>query len=110
MATRADLSIDHGTDYEVTLTLTDEDGNILDLSNSNTAAQIRKSYTSLTYTEFDTSTNAATGEISLTLSADQTADLEPGRYVYDVELTDASNSISRIVEGVVTIAPQVTRL
>lgn len=110
MATRADLSIDQGTDYEVTLTLTDENGDILDLSNSNTAAQIRKSYTSLTYTEFDTSTNATTGEISLTLTADQTADLEPGRYVYDVELTDASNSISRIVEGVVTIAPQVTRL
>lgn len=110
MATRADLSIDQGTDYEVTLTLTDENGNVLDLSNSNTAAQIRKNYTSLTYTEFDTSTNVATGEISLTLTADQTADLEPGRYVYDVELTDASNSISRVVEGVVTITPQVTRL
>jgi hypothetical protein len=110
MATRADISIDQGTDYEVTLTLTDEGGNILDLSNSNTAAQIRKSYTSLTYTEFDTSINVATGEISLTLTADQTSNLEPGRYVYDVELTDGSNSISRVVEGVVTITPQVTRL
>lgn len=110
MATRADLSIDQGTDYEVTLTLTDEDGNILDLLNSNTSAQIRKSYTSLTYTEFSTFTNATTGEISLSLTADQTGELEPGRYVYDVELTDASNSISRVVEGVVTITPQVTRL
>ena len=110
MATRADLSIDQGTDYEVTLTLTDEDGDIIDLSNSNTAAQIRKNYTSLTYTEFETSTNVDSGEITLTLTADQTADLEQGRYVYDVELTDAANSISRIVEGVVTITPQVTRL
>jgi hypothetical protein len=32
-----------------------------------------------------------------------------GRYVYDVELTDTSNSISRIVEGIVTVTPQVTR-
>lgn len=110
MATRADLSIDQGTDYEVTLTLTDEGGNLLDLSNSNAAAQIRKSYTSLTYTEFATSINTAAAEISLTLTADQTNSLEAGRYVYDVELTDATNSISRVVEGVVTIAPQVTRL
>lgn len=110
MTTRADLSIDQGTDYEVTLTLTDENGNILDLSNSNTAAQIRKSYTSLSFTEFATSINSSAGEISLSLTADQTGALEAGRYVYDVELTDATNSVSRIVEGVVTITPQVTRL
>jgi hypothetical protein len=110
MATRADLSIDQGTDYEIVLTLTDEGGNILDLSNSNSAAQIRKSYTSLTYTEFATSINVESGEITLVLTADQTGELEPGRYVYDVEVTDATNSISRIVEGVVTISPQVTRL
>lgn len=110
MATRADLSIDQGTDYEVTLTLTDENGLVLDLSNSNTSAQIRKSYTSLTYTEFTTSINTASGEVSLSLTADQTGALEAGRYVYDVELTDSTNAISRIVEGVITITPQVTRL
>lgn len=109
MATRADLSIDQGADFEVTLTLTDEYGNILNLSNSNAAGQIRKSYTSQKYTGFATSINSDSGEITLNLTAVQTSDLEAGRYVYDVELTDAANSIIRIVEGVVTVSPQVTR-
>lgn len=110
MATRADLFIDQGTDYEVALTLTDENGNALDLENANSSAQIRKNYTSLTYTAFTTSINALAGEITLSLSADQSGALEAGRYVYDVEVTDAANSVTRVVEGVVTITPQVTRL
>ena len=110
MATRADLFIDQGTDFEVALTLTDEYGNVLDLQSSNSSAQLRKNYTSLTYTSFTTSINSTSGEITLALTADQTGALEAGRYVYDVELVDATNSISRIVEGVVTVAPQVTRL
>jgi hypothetical protein len=49
------------------------------------------------------------GEITLSLTANQTGNIVAGRYVYDVELTDAANSITRIVEGIVTINPQVTR-
>lgn len=109
MATRADLFIDQGTDFTTVLTLTDENGTALDLSNANSSAQIRKNYTSLTYTAFDTSINSTSGEITLTLAADVTAGLEAGRYVYDVELVDGANSTTRIVEGVVTITPQVTR-
>ena len=45
----------------------------------------------------------------LTLNANQTSNIVSGRYVYDIELTDASNSVSRIVEGIVTVTPQVTR-
>ena len=32
-----------------------------------------------------------------------------GRYVYDVELTNSSNTRSRLVEGIATITPEVTR-
>jgi len=38
-----------------------------------------------------------------------TAALSPGRYVYDVELKSSSNSISRILEGLVTVTPEVTK-
>ena len=109
MATRADLSIDQGTDFITVLTLTDEFGNPINLSNSNSAAQIRKSYSSLAFTAFETVVNSSTGEITLSLHANQTESLEAGRYVYDVGLTDGANSVTRIVEGVVTITPQVTR-
>ena len=109
MATRSDLFIDQGTDFTTVLTLTDEDGNPLNLANANSSGQIRKSYTSLTYTSFTTEINSISAEITLSLDAASTGDLEAGRYVYDVELVDAANSTTRIVEGVITIAPQVTR-
>lgn len=109
MATKANLFIDQGTTFETVLTLTDEDGNILDLSGSSAASQIRKSYSSSLTAEFSTSINVSSGEITLSLTANQTGNIVAGRYVYDVELTDAESSITRIVEGVVTVNPQVTR-
>lgn len=109
MATKANLSIDQGATFETVLTLTDEDGNILDLSSSNAASQIRKSYSSSLAAQFSTSINVSAGEIILSLSANQTGNLVAGRYVYDVELTDSANSVTRIVEGIVTVNPQVTR-
>jgi hypothetical protein len=46
--------------------------------------------------------------ITLGLTANQTSNLVAGRYVYDVELTEGGE-VSRIVEGIVTVTPQVTR-
>lgn len=109
MATKANLVVDQGATFEAVLTLTDEDGNILDLSSSNAASQMRRSYSSSLTAEFTTSINVEAGEIILSLTANQTGNIVSGRYVYDVELTDASNSVIRIVEGIVTVNPQVTR-
>lgn len=110
MATKANLVIDQGSTYSTTLTLTDEDGDALDLTNNIAQAQIRKSYSSLTYTSFTASVNVAAGEVLLSLTAAETANMVAGRYVYDVELTDTiANSVTRIVEGIVTVTPQVTR-
>jgi hypothetical protein len=33
-----------------------------------------------------------------------------GRYVYDVEVTDASGVVSRVFEGLVTVSPNVTKI
>lgn len=109
MATKANLVIDQGTTYTTDLNLTDENGDPLVLSGYTANSQIRKHYTSSNSVVFSTSINAVAGVITLSLTANQTANMASGRYVYDVELTDASNSVSRIVEGIVTVTPQVTR-
>jgi hypothetical protein len=109
MATKANLVIDQGTTYITDLNLTDENGDPLNLTGYSANSQIRKHYTSSNSVVFSTSINAVAGVITLSLSANQTANIVSGRYVYDVELTDASNSVSRIVEGIVTVTPQVTR-
>lgn len=108
MATKANLVIDQGATYEVTLDLTDENGDILQLTGYSANAQMRKWYTSTNSTSFSTDINAVAGTISLSLTAGQTANLTAGRYVYDVEVT-SSGVISRIIEGIVTVTPNVTR-
>lgn len=109
MATKANLVIDQGSTYSVVLDLTDENGDVINLTGYAANSQIRKWYTSSTSAAtFTTSINAASGELELSLTSNQTSNLVAGRYVYDVEL-DNNGVISRIVEGIVTVTPQVTK-
>ena len=50
----------------------------------------------------------STGQVTLSLTATVTAGLASGRYVYDVELTTGS-TVSRVLEGLVTVSPEVTK-
>jgi hypothetical protein len=54
-------------------------------------------------------TNAVSGIVSMELTASNTANIRPGRYVYDVELADSNGVVTRIFEGVATVLPNVTR-
>jgi hypothetical protein len=89
--------------------LTDDNGDMLQLAGYTANSQIRKWYTSVNAAAtFTTSINASAGIITLSLTSSQTNNLVSGRYVYDVEI-DNGTTISRIVEGIVTVTPQVTR-
>ena len=107
MATKANIVIDQGTTFTTTISLTDDGGNALDLSVYTANAQIRKWYTSSNATSFSTALSG--GDVQLSLNANSTANLSAGRYVYDVVLTDNSNTITRVVEGMVTVTPRVSR-
>jgi len=109
MATKANLVIDQGATFLVELDLKDENGDILVLSGYTANSQIRKWYTSSnTAASFSTAVNVANGSITLSLTSAQTSNLVAGRYVYDVEIQD-NTSVTRIIEGIVTVTPQVTR-
>jgi hypothetical protein len=107
MATKANLVIDQGSTFSTDLSLKDENGDPLVLNGYTANSQMRKWYTSSNATATFT-TAIENGVITLSLSANQTNSLTAGRYVYDVEITDGS-SISRVVEGIITVTPQVTR-
>lgn len=110
MAIKANLVIDQGTDFLATIDVVDIDGNVFDLSNHTPAAQMRKNYASSTATTFTCVDNAAGGQITLTLNSATTSALEPGRYLYDVEITSTANTVTRVVEGIVTVTPGMTRI
>ena len=110
MATKANLVIDQGSTFSTDLTLNDEDGNAIDLTNFTANSQIRKWYTSTNpVATFTTNINTTDSIVTLSLTANQTSNLQSGRYVYDCELTSLNGAVSRIVEGIVTVTPQVTK-
>ena len=111
MSIKANLVIDQGANYFSTILLTDVDGIALDLTGYTGAAQIRKEYTSSNAAAtFTVTITAEDGQVDLSLTAAQTANLTAGEYLYDCELTQtSSNKVSRIVEGKVTVTPEITR-
>lgn len=110
MAIKANLVIDQGADYQTSLNITDDDGYPVDLTGYTGVAKIRKHYTSTNAVSFTVTITANTGNVALSLTALQTANIVAGRYVYDVKVTDTdANTVTRLVEGIATITPQVTR-
>ena len=56
-----------------------------------------------------TISDAAAGQITMAMDSATTANVTPGRYVYDVLITSGSGVKTRIIEGIVTVLPSVTR-
>jgi hypothetical protein len=110
MAIKANLIIDQGTDFSAVIDVTDTSDNAFNLTGYSVAGQMRKNYASSAATTFVASQNGTSGQIALSLSSSETADLEPGRYLYDVEIRSAANTVTRVVEGIVTVTPGITRI
>jgi hypothetical protein len=109
MGTKANLIIDQGTTYATSITILDEYGTPQNLTNYTGAGQIRKHYTSSTATDFVVDLDPLDGTVIISLSANTTQSLTAGRYVYDVELTSSAGDVTRVLEGIVTVTPTVTR-
>jgi len=109
MASISNIFIDQGTDFSITVDVTQADGAALNLTGYSAAAQIRKTYGSSNVSAvFTTSISAAAGQVTLSLTDTQTSGLTAGRYVYDLNITSGSTT-TRVVEGQAIITPGVTR-
>lgn len=110
MAAYSEITIEQYASFSTTLNVEDVQGDALNLYSYTASSQLRKSYYSSTATSFTTSIpNYANGTITLSLTAANTANLTPGRYLYDVLITSNSGDITRVVEGIATVLPGVTR-
>jgi len=107
MAVKSNINIDQGTDFRVTVNVTDANNSPIVLTGYTGKSQFRKHYTSSSAYAFDVS--LANGAVTLFLSSNTSNSINPGRYVYDCELTSTTGVKSRIVEGIVTVSPQVTK-
>lgn len=110
MAVKANILIDQGTDYSTTIFVSDGNDVAIDITGYSFAASARKHFTSNTAYNFTlTITDGVQGEVTMSMNAATTANISAGRYVYDCEMTDTSSVVTRLVEGLLTVKPQVTR-
>jgi hypothetical protein len=110
MAVTSNLVLDQGSDFTVSINYNNEDGSSKDLTNYTSRSQMRKSYYSTTATTITANiSNASNGEITLSLSSNVTANIKSGRYVYDLEVVSNTGYVTRVIEGIITVLPEVTR-
>lgn len=109
MALKSNLVVDQGTDYSTTIEITDDNDLPVDLTGYTANASFRKTFSSCTAVSFTASVNSALGVITLGLPANSTLNIEAGRFVYDVALVNGLGVHSRVVEGILTVTPSVTR-
>lgn len=111
MATVAYLDIDQGSDFTVELNLENDDGTPMLLGNYEVYSQFRKSYSStIGYTFTTAIEDAENGKISLTYLGEDSSNIKPGRYLYDIEIVHVTGRKTRVVEGIVTINPEITKI
>ena len=109
MAIYSNLIVDQGSAFSSTITVEDSDGNVVNLTNYTYAGKIKKTYDSSTSVSFATPTTpGSNGQIAITLTDTVTKAMEPGRYVYDVEITSSGGVTTRVVEGQAEVTPGVT--
>ena len=111
MAQFVELDLDQGTDLSYNLDLTQDDGSPLNVTGYTFSSSIRKSYYSSNVTANLTVTvaNSVGGNVLLTMNSAVSANIKAGRYLFDVKQKDAANVTTRIIEGIITVLPQVTK-
>lgn len=111
MGAVANLYIDQGSTFSTTVYVKNNDETPFELAGHTAAGQVRKSYYSSTAVDFtlEIANPASLGQINASLSSAQTGALEEGRYVYDIEVTASTGVVTRVIEGIITVNPQVTK-
>ena len=104
------FTIEQGTTFSRVLTL-QENSSAMNLTGYSVASQMRSTHdsSSIVATFSGSVTNASSGQLTLSLTNSQTSAIEEAIYVYDVEITSGAGAVTRILEGNVTVTPEVTR-
>lgn len=123
MAIKSNLTIDQGSDFSATVDVLASNGQLFDLTGYTARSQIRKNFVTSTITaNFICTHNDAGGKITLELPNADVVDgttvtqvgtnsIEPGRYLYDVEIVSnaATPVVTRVLEGTITVTGGITK-
>jgi len=105
------LVIDQGVDFTQTFNLENSSTNAAsNLAGYTGAAQLRKHSSSSKFYSFTVSfPDRAKGAVKITMTDSITKRIKPGRYIYDIILTDSNSLKERVVEGSVLVRESATK-
>jgi hypothetical protein len=109
-ASYLELYIDQGADFDITVTIQDENNNqFQNLDNTIITSYLRRSLLSQnTSGQFDCHiTDEANGELVISMASADTANLHIGTHMFDVKINN-NGIISRLLEGIVIVTPSIT--
>jgi len=110
-AGKHNFTLEQGATFDRQITV-QENNQALNLTGYTARMQMRSTHDSstiaLTFTAAVASP-ATQGKINLTANPTATAAVEEGIYVYDLEIESSAGNVTRILEGQVTVTPEVTR-
>ena len=101
--------LDQGATLEKTITAQNSAGGNVTISSGTCAAKMRQStYSGNNIHTF--STSVAGSNVTISMTATNTANVAAGQYAYDVEYTQSdATTIERLCEGIVTVSPESTK-
>jgi hypothetical protein len=94
----SNITIPIGSDFEQTFVLEDDVGNPLNLDLYTGCSQLKKYPSSNSSASF-TVTFPSTGKLKISLSSSGTSSIKPGRYYYDVIVSNFKGKKIRVVQG-----------
>lgn len=104
---RININVEQGASFFLRVTVEDQTGAPLDMTNYTLKGQMRKHHEAADYVNM--TLTKGTGTIDITFTATQTAALVPGYYVYDINMKDLSDNVTRLFDGMVYVASGVTQ-
>lgn len=108
--------IDQGADWFINFVYENPDGTPVNITNYTAALQVRTSPLAKTAVLTLTTQNGGIvitgnqGKVACHATNVQTSAMNPGRYTYDLEITEPTAGIvTRLIQGTIQVSPQVTR-
>lgn len=109
MTTRANIYIDQGTDFSIFLDVVDDNGDIVNLTDVEFESDAKKVYSeSVAFTLLPTIVSESEGKLELSVSAETTNTIRPGKYKYDLIIILPTGKRLKLLEGLAFVIETVT--
>lgn len=109
MAKVLNLKVDQAATFSKQLTALDSSNNVINLTDSEITSNIKKLFVSYVAYQFDvTIDDAVNGLFTISLTAENSANIPAYRHVFDIVVKDNQGVSTRIFEGNINVTPAVT--